>query len=134
MAERATPTPPKGLNVAGRGLWVKLHEALPETVEFDERERALLELACRQADDVARLERAVRRDGATVVGSRGQTRLHPALGELRQARLAVGRLLGELELPNFEEKPQSARSRHAQKAANVRWAQVAARRERARGA
>ena len=39
------------------------------------------------------------RDGLVAIGSRGQTRLHPALAELRQSRALVLKMLDGLKLP-----------------------------------
>jgi hypothetical protein len=43
----------------------------------------------RQADDIAALEALVEQAGPTEVGSKGQVKVHGALAELRQARLAL---------------------------------------------
>jgi hypothetical protein len=77
---------------------------------------------------VAALEAAVKRDGMTVLGSAGQSRLNPAVTELRQARLALARLLGELSLPDEEDKRRSAASRRGQRAVRSRWDMQRARR------
>ena len=39
------------------------------------------------------------RDGLVAIGSRGQTRLHPALAELRQYRALLLKMLDGLKLP-----------------------------------
>jgi hypothetical protein len=132
MAKRVVK-PPAGVGESGRALWRSLHAALPNDVEFDEREIAILRLACRQVDDVAALEAVVERDGLVVDGAQGQPRLSQVVSELRQGRLAAMRLLGELHLPDVEQVPRSLRSQRAQRAADARWDQVAARRAR-RGA
>jgi phage terminase small subunit len=109
--------------MAGKALWKRL----AEVYEFEPRELQLLTMACRQADDLSRLETAIRRDGVHLVGSMGQKVLNPALAEARLARAAIGRLLGELDLPSFTEeaKPRTAASRHGKKAADSRWLRVA---------
>lgn len=119
---------PSGLQATGRRLWSRVVGDLPDGFEFDARELATLELACRQADDVAALERAVKRSGRVVVGSKGQPRLAQAVAELRQGRLAVARLLGEVELPAEDGKALTASAQRARKAAHVRWAEHHARR------
>lgn len=134
MTGKRTPTAPKGLSVAGKALWRDVHAGLSAAFELDERETALLAMAGRQADDVAELEAILKRDGLSVTGSTGQPRLHPAVAELRQGRLALARLLGGLELPNAEEVPTSAASQRGRKAAEARWEQRRASRERAHGA
>jgi hypothetical protein len=60
---------------------------------------------CRLLDGCQALREPVARDGVTVPGSNGQPRVHPALGELRQHRLALGRLLGQLSLPDVDDVP-----------------------------
>ena len=45
------------------------------------------------------------RSGVVASGSRGQPRLAQTVVELRQARLALSRLLGELSLPSSAEEP-----------------------------
>ena len=123
---------PAGLGDAGKGLWRCLSDVY---VEFTPSEVQLLTMACRTADDCAKLEAAIRKLGAFVTGSAGQPVLNPAIPEARQSRLAISRLLGLLDLPNpdDEEKPATAASRHAAKAANSRWLRVAKDREGARG-
>jgi phage terminase small subunit len=125
------PTPPTGLGTAGRALWRKLHAELPTGAEFDEREVELLTQAAHQRDDIGALERAVKKHGHTVRGSTGQPRVNPAVAELRQARLALRRLLDgiELEPPDAVRQMQSQRARQA---VGARWAKHRARSERAR--
>lgn len=123
------PTAPSGLRAAGKALWVAVWAELPDAMEFDAREAAILRAACRQADTIAALERAIQRDGVMVPGSRNQRRLHPAITEARQGRLALGRLLGELEIPDAEERPKSAATHRATKAATTRWDRQRALRE-----
>lgn len=112
---------PEGLAEAGSAMW----ERLTGRFEFSEAERPLLELVCRQADLVASLEAAVAAEGVTIAGSRGQPRLNAAVTELRQCRLALAKLLGELALPSEEdERPMTAAQRRAKHAAEARWARV----------
>jgi len=115
---------PSGLGPAGKSLWRKMRDALPPGWAYDERELAILAAACRQADDLALLEKAIKRDGATATGSKGQLTVNPAIPEARQARIVLSRLLGELSIPvESDEKPQTAASRRAQRAADARWDQ-----------
>jgi hypothetical protein len=85
-------------------------------------ELELLAEVCRMLDEIDGLNAAVVRDGITVEGSTGQVRVHPALGEARQHRLALGRLLAQLCLPDEDgaalASPVSARARAA---AQARW-------------
>jgi hypothetical protein len=87
--------------------------SLPDTHEWDEREVALLDLAARQAADIDLLEADIAANGARLDGGR----LNTALCELRQGRVALGRLLGLVDIPNSN----SPGSVHASKAARSRW-------------
>ena len=74
-------------------------------------------------DEINELSASVSRDGLTVTGSTGQVRVHPALGELRQHRLALGRLLAQLGLPDEEgDTVPTFISSRARAAAQKRWA------------
>ena len=80
---------------AGEALVASIIQGLPPGVELDERETALLDVAARQADDIARLEAEIAERGVRVPGSRaGHEILNPAISEVRQGRLALGKLLG----------------------------------------
>jgi hypothetical protein len=85
----------------GEELVSTIVAGLPEGCELDEREHAILAAAASQARDISRLEADLAERGTRVPGSReGHEVLNPALAELRQARLALGKLLGALELPD----------------------------------
>jgi hypothetical protein len=90
--------------------------------ELSDVELQLLIECCRLLDECEGLIRVLERDGETIQGSTGQTRMHPALGELRQHRLALGRLLAQLSLPDEDGEmlptPVQARARRA---AASRW-------------
>ena len=62
------------------------------------------------------------REGVTVEGSAGQRRAHPALIELRQEEITLGRLLSQLALPDEtgEALPSLTEAR-ARRAAETRW-------------
>jgi hypothetical protein len=102
---------------AGAVLVKSIREGLPPGVELDEREEALLDLAAHQANDVAALEADIAERGIRVEGSRGQPVLNPAISEARQGRLALGKLLGQLDLP----ESSSDVVRSARHAAEARW-------------
>src|SRR5438309_315332 len=110
-------TAPKGLGGPGKRLCRAVLADLPASWELDQREIALLELAGRQADDLERLEASIRQLGAFVTGSQGQQVLNPAVAEARQARQAIARLLGQIDLPDEEERPRSEAGRRGQRAA-----------------
>jgi hypothetical protein len=101
----------------GTELIEAIRAGLPSGVELDEREEAILDLAARQARDVAAAEADIAGRGYLVAGSRGQEVLNPSLAEVRQSRLALGKLLGQLDLPDSTKDAV----RSAQHAAERRW-------------
>lgn len=105
------------LGPAGKALTDSIRRELGEDFELDEREEAMLDLAARQADDVARLEADIAERGTTVKGSTGQPVLNPAISEARQSRLALAKILGGLELPDSERESVG----RARAAAAKRW-------------
>lgn len=121
MTELRHPAP-KGLGGAGRGLWSRIVGDLHDEAEFDARELELLRNACRQKDTESQLENAIKKDGVMLVGAQGQRKYNSAVTELRQCRLAISRMLGELGLEDeIGMQAQTAMSRRASRAANVRW-------------
>lgn len=82
----------------------------------------LLRECCRLLDECEVLRERIAIDGMTVLGSAKQPRIHPAVAELRQSRLALGRLLGQLDLPdeNGDALPTPTQAR-ARTAAQARW-------------
>ena len=94
-----------------------IREGLPHGVELDEREEALLDLARRQARDVGAADADIASRGYLVPGSRGQDVINPSVAEVRQGRIALGKLLGQLDLP------ESTRDavRNTRTAAETRW-------------
>ena len=118
MTTKQAPMPPR-LEPAGKALW----SALAGAYDFTPAESAMLATACRQADDVARLEHLLADQGPIVEGSAGQPRLSPVLAELRQGRLDLAKLLDHLDLPGEDEAAgMTPAQRRASKAASVRWA------------
>jgi len=107
--------PPAGLGKAGKRVWGLIHAEF----QLDARELLVLEQAARQADAVEALELEIAEAGLVGRGSRGQLRLSPTVVELRQARLAVSKLLGSLALPDHD--GAKATTRRARKAAEARW-------------
>jgi hypothetical protein len=90
-----------------------IRAGLPESFEWDERESALLDLAERQAADIDLLEADIAEHGVRM----GSGRLNQAFCEVRQARVALARILGQVEIPNAT----SPASVHGRKAAEARW-------------
>ncbi len=118
-ASERKPSPPRGLATRGRSFWRRV------TADYalDVAEAELLVEVCRALDECEALAAVVEEQGRTVAGSRGQIVAHPALAELRQTRLMLGRLLAQLELPDDDgaslPSPMQARGRRA---AATRWA------------
>lgn len=89
---------PRGLGPSGRKLWnfvTAENEMLPH-------EAALLEEACRTRDRITEMREQVAQDGTMLASSQGM-RLHPAIAEERQQRLALARLLATLGVPGLED-------------------------------
>ena len=106
----------KGQDTGSR-LIEAIRDGLPAGIELDEREEAILDLAARQARDVAAAEADIAQRGYLVEGSCGQEVVNPSVAEVRQSRLALGKLLGQLDLP--ESTRDAVRS--ARRAAEARW-------------
>jgi hypothetical protein len=111
--------PPTGLKAQGKRLWA----AVATKYVLTPAELEMLAQACRTADELDRLERAVRQlSELTVRGSTGQPKAHPLLAEVRAHRVLLERLTGALNLPDEDEEVGlRGSSRHAQRAARGRW-------------
>lgn len=96
--------------------------SVSEQYDLSDSELELLEACKRILDEIDELQKSVDLHGVTIQGSTGQTRVHPALSELRQHRLALGRLLAQLQLPNEDgEKLASPAQAKSRQANQVRW-------------
>lgn len=106
---------PDGLTDRAGAFWDRI------LAEYDlsEAEVELLVEACWTMTEVDHLRAALEVSGLTVAGSMGQPRVHPAVAEVRQHRLALARLLKQMALPDDE--PESQTTKAARAAANVRW-------------
>ncbi len=93
------PAPPKGAGAEGRRLW----RAVVTNFELEEHERVLLREAVRLVDLLVGLQAAIDREGSVIAGPKGDVRVHPAVVEARQSRLALARVLAVLRLPEGEE-------------------------------
>jgi hypothetical protein len=102
---------PARLNARGKAFW----DHVTAGFVLSEVECQLLVEACRTLDTVESLE------GASRDAESNSERLQ-ALREVRQQRLTLGRLLGQLALPDEHgESLPTATSRRASKAARARW-------------
>lgn len=98
------PKPPSGLKRSGRALWT----AVLDEFELTEPETAVLREACRTADSIDSLQRIVDDEGPMSTSSQG-VRVHPALVELRQQRIALARLFAAMHIPIGD---QEGRTQH----------------------
>ena len=94
MSGKRIPRPPTGLQLSGRTLW----RAVLRDFELDEHEVVVLREACRTADSLDALQALLDEEGAMSSTSHGP-RVHPALPELRQQRIALARLITALRIP-----------------------------------
>lgn len=112
----AIPRTPGELKTSGRRLW---RQVMSE-YELEEHERQLLLEMSRTADALDRLATLVADEGDVVPyddSGDGRRRLHPALVEARQLRIAYARLSAALRLPAGEEGDEL---RRPQRRAGVR--------------
>lgn len=107
---------PAGLGAGGRALW----RSITADWQLDPDERAILEAACRTADEIDTLQRALDGAAAVVVGSTGQPRANPLFEEIRRHRETLRRLLGELRIPTGQ-AAGAAVSDGMRSIASARW-------------
>lgn len=116
---------PDGLARRGQAFW---DHAVAE-FELDQHEQELLVQVCRLLDRADQLKAEVDRFGLMLDSPSGLRRPNPAVAEERQVSLALGRLLGQLEVPAADEdetRPgiRSGFSTRARRAARRRWGPV----------
>src|SRR5215203_588347 len=111
--------PPSGLKASGKRLWLSVFDRYVLTAADVE----MLGQACRTADELDRLERAVRAlPELTTAGSTGQIKPHPLLAEVRAHRLLLERLTGALNLPDEDEEVGlRPGQKHGRRAIQARW-------------
>lgn len=100
------PAPPDGLAASGQDLW----RSVLRDFELDDHELALLKEASRTVDNLDALAERLAGDGIMSESSQG-TRVHPALPELRQQRIALARILAALRIPTGTEETAPAQHR-----------------------
>src|SRR4051812_37082761 len=110
---------PGGLAARGRRFW----RFVTGNFELDRPEIELLVEVCRLLDTTDALAAAIRRDGHMIAGASGQPRVNGAITELRNAQLALSRLLAALALPAEDGSTLASPARiAARQAAGSRWA------------
>ena len=107
MTKGKIPAPSPGTKASGRRLW----RAVLVGYELEEHETALLREMCRTVDKLDELAEAVDRDGVMVPGPGLTVRVHPALVESRQLKVAFARLAAALRLPAGDEADPAANRR-----------------------
>lgn len=114
---------PDGVTARAADFWRRT------VVEYDltDSELELLAEAVNTMTEIDDLRAALEADGLTVKGSTGQQRVHPAVNEIRQHRLALSRLIKAIHLP-AEDESDDWTTKNAKAAARARWD-----RERGRG-
>lgn len=101
MPRKQPPTPaPAGLTGSGLALW----SSIVTEFELGDHELAVLRDACRTVNVIDALQARVDRDGVLNESPQG-LRVHPAVVELRQQRLALTKLLAALKIPADEAVP-----------------------------
>lgn len=113
MTEDRIAAAPTGAKAAGKRLW----RSILAEYQLEEHEAALLREMVRTVDRLDQLHALVEADGV-MVGDR----LHPAMVEARQLRIALARLAAALRLPAGDEESTDAKAgtRRPQRRVGVR--------------
>jgi P27 family predicted phage terminase small subunit len=98
------PQAPSHLSPSARQWW----ETTVQDYVLQEHHLRLLQLACEAWDEAQKARAQLEREGLTVPGREGGVRPHPCVAIERDARLAVARLVRELDLDT--EPPVSERN------------------------
>jgi P27 family predicted phage terminase small subunit len=93
MLVETPPQPPAHLSPSARQWW----QTTVDRYRLEEHHLRLLQLACEAWDRCEQARQQIERDGLTIAGREGG-RPHPCVAIERDARLAVARLLRELDL------------------------------------
>lgn len=101
-----TERPPAGLKAAGKRLW----HSVADDYQLETHEARLLLEAARTADLLDRLEAEVRSSSVMVDSPQG-LKMHPAIGEIKNQRITLTRLLAALRMPQGEEGDEKPSAR-----------------------
>ncbi len=107
---------PDGFGAAGVKLW----KSISGSYQLRADEVRVLEDACRLADVVRQLEKAMVGQQLLVKGSMGQPVLNPLLAEQKTHRMALAAALKQLKLPDAD----GVRPNQQREAVQTRWAQA----------
>ncbi len=108
---------PAGLSARAGEFWARIQDEF----EPSDAETELLVEVVQTITEIDSLKAALTADGVSVQGSMGQKRVHPAVNEIRQHRMALARLLKQLDLS--DEEPETEATKAARRAAQARWSQ-----------
>lgn len=93
----ANPRMPKGFGYQGQKLWKSVTAAFD--MDLEPHKRRILYDACKLADRIDQLEKEMRTQPLTVMGSAKQRVIHPLISEIRFSMALMAQLLARL---NFE--------------------------------
>jgi P27 family predicted phage terminase small subunit len=96
--------PPAHLSPSSRQWW----QTTVDAYVLQEHHLRLLQLACEAWDRAQEARERLNREGLTFQGSDGGLKTHPAVAIERDARLAVARLVRELDLDTEPPAPERA--------------------------
>jgi P27 family predicted phage terminase small subunit len=88
------PAPPSHLSSSAQQWW----RTVVDRYRLEEHHLRLLQLACEAWDRSQQAREQIEEEGLTVPGREGGMRPHPAVAIERDSRLAVARLIRELDL------------------------------------
>lgn len=91
-AQEVAPIPPSCLAEAGSIAWRRAWEAGSDWLALGD--VTILELLCRQVDEIARWQEIVDREGVTFTTRGGMIRVHPAVAQVRELEQRVVTNLG----------------------------------------
>ena|SRR5215471_21114670 len=96
------PPPPAHLSPSAQKWW----QTTVETYQLAEHHLRLLQLACEAWDRAQTARERLEQEGLTVPGREGGLRPHPCVAIERDSRLAVARLVRELDLDTEPPVPE----------------------------
>jgi hypothetical protein len=101
---------------SGAALVARLRAEMDaENLDPDGKEVELLTIAEALQDRIVELEAVIATEGLSKVSKSGVMRLNPAVGEARQTRAALARVISQIQLHDDGKDPVK------QRAANARW-------------
>ena len=113
---------PNGLRTAGAKLWKEMNDEFD--FSYEPGKVAILERACKVADQIDKLEQATAEEPMTTRGSMGQLVIHPFIQEIRQQSNVFNSLIKALDLPDSDEDAAIKADRRRERAVNAnsaRW-------------